>query len=143
MNFLLKLSDFKSDFKLTLGYLNPALNNPAHDSLHFDFGSCACKVKQPSPAHTHTHSQHRRRSRWQESADFAYGKTSTGMPSEPGLRCKTDQTKGFSSPVINFLHHVAASPGQTDPPQKEDILESPLKLNSNIKYQKKVLNFTI
>ena len=91
MNFLLKLSDFKSDFKLTLGYLNPALNNPAHDSLHFDFGSCACKVKQPSPAHTHTHSQHRRRSRWQESADFAYGKTSTGMPSEPGLRCKTDQ----------------------------------------------------
>ena len=50
MNFLLKLSDFKSDFKLTLGYLNPALNNPAHDSLHFVFGSCACKVKQPSPA---------------------------------------------------------------------------------------------
>ena len=50
MNFLLKLSDFKSDFKLTLGYLSPGLNNPAHDSLHFDFGSCACKVKQPSPA---------------------------------------------------------------------------------------------
>ena len=50
MNFLLKLSDFKSDFKLTLGYLNPALNNPAHDSLHFFFGSCACKVKQPRPA---------------------------------------------------------------------------------------------
>ena len=43
------------------------------------------------------------------------------------------KTKGFSYPVINFLHHVAASPGQTDPPQKEDILESPLKLNSNIK----------
>ena len=92
MNFLLKLSDFKSDFKLTLGYLNPALNNPAHDSLHFVFGSCACKVKQPSPAQpspahpipSHTHSQHRRKSGWQESADFAYGKTSTGMPSEPG-----------------------------------------------------------
>ena len=43
------------------------------------------------------------------------------------------KTKGFSHPIINFLHHVAASPGQTDPPQKEDILESPLKLNSNIK----------
>ena len=73
MNFLLKLSDFKSDFKITLGYLNPALNNPG------------------------------------------------------------GKTKSFSHPIINFLHHVAASPGQTDPPQKEDILESPLKLNSNIK----------
>ena len=29
MNFLLKLSDLKSNFTLTLGYLNPALNNPA------------------------------------------------------------------------------------------------------------------
>ena len=27
--FLLKLSDLKSEFTLTLGYLNPALNNPA------------------------------------------------------------------------------------------------------------------
>ena len=29
LNFLLKLLDLKSDFTLTLGYLNPALNNPA------------------------------------------------------------------------------------------------------------------
>ena len=29
MKFFLKLSDLKSDFTLTLGYLNPALNNPA------------------------------------------------------------------------------------------------------------------
>ena len=28
LNFLLKLSDLKSNFTLTLGYLNPALNNP-------------------------------------------------------------------------------------------------------------------
>ena len=28
LNFLLKLSDRKSNFTLTLGYLNPALNNP-------------------------------------------------------------------------------------------------------------------
>ena len=27
--FSLKLSDLKSDFTLTLGYLNPAFNNPA------------------------------------------------------------------------------------------------------------------
>ena len=31
LNFLLKLSDLKSDFTLTLGYLNLALNNPAQD----------------------------------------------------------------------------------------------------------------
>ena len=29
LNFLLKLSDLKSDFTLTLGYTNPALKNPA------------------------------------------------------------------------------------------------------------------
>ena len=29
LNFLLKLSNLKPDFTLTLGYLNPALNNPA------------------------------------------------------------------------------------------------------------------
>ena len=28
LNFLLKLSDLKSNFTLTLSYLNPALNNP-------------------------------------------------------------------------------------------------------------------
>ena len=28
LNFLLKLSDLKSNFTLTLDYLNPALNNP-------------------------------------------------------------------------------------------------------------------
>ena len=28
LNFLLKLSDLKSNLTLTLGYLNPALNNP-------------------------------------------------------------------------------------------------------------------
>ena len=28
LNFLLKLSDLKSNFTLTLGYLNPALNHP-------------------------------------------------------------------------------------------------------------------
>ena len=32
LNFLLKLSDLKSNFTLTLGYLNPALNNPGQDS---------------------------------------------------------------------------------------------------------------
>ena len=29
LNFLLKLSDLKSNLTLTLSYLNPALNNPA------------------------------------------------------------------------------------------------------------------
>ena len=29
LHFLLKLSDLKSNFALTLGYLNPALNTPA------------------------------------------------------------------------------------------------------------------
>ena len=29
LNFFFKLSDLKSNFILTLGYLNPALNNPA------------------------------------------------------------------------------------------------------------------
>ena len=35
MNFLSKLSDLKSDFTLILGYLDPALNNPAlvHDQI--------------------------------------------------------------------------------------------------------------
>ena len=33
LNFLLKLSDLKSNFTLTLGYLNPALNNPGLVSL--------------------------------------------------------------------------------------------------------------
>ena len=28
LNFLLKLSDLKAGFTLTLGYLDPALNNP-------------------------------------------------------------------------------------------------------------------
>ena len=31
--FLLKLSDLKSEFTLTLGYLNPALNNPAQSGI--------------------------------------------------------------------------------------------------------------
>ena len=31
LNFLSKLLDLKSDYTLTLGYLNPALNNPALD----------------------------------------------------------------------------------------------------------------
>ena len=34
--FLLKLSDLKSDFTLTLGYLNLALNNPAQYYTFFD-----------------------------------------------------------------------------------------------------------
>ena len=34
-NFLSKLSDLKSDFKLTLGYLNQALNNLALQSSNF------------------------------------------------------------------------------------------------------------
>ena len=33
LNFLLKLSDLNSDFTLTLGYLNLALNNPAQFSF--------------------------------------------------------------------------------------------------------------
>ena len=33
MNFLLKLSDLKSNFTLTLGYLNSALNNAAFNFL--------------------------------------------------------------------------------------------------------------
>ena len=32
LNFLLKFSDLKSNFTLTLDYLNPALNNPGQDS---------------------------------------------------------------------------------------------------------------
>ena len=35
LNFLLKLLDLKSDFTLTLGYLNPALNNPAQLTICF------------------------------------------------------------------------------------------------------------
>ena len=31
LNFLLKLSDLKSNLTLTLSYLNPALNNPAQE----------------------------------------------------------------------------------------------------------------
>ena len=34
LNFVLKLSGLKSDFTLILGYLNPALNNLALDSLY-------------------------------------------------------------------------------------------------------------
>ena len=33
LNFLLKLSDLKSNFTLTLGYLNPALNNPGQENF--------------------------------------------------------------------------------------------------------------
>ena len=39
LNFLLKPSDLKSDFTLTLGYLNLALNNPALETetlVHVD-----------------------------------------------------------------------------------------------------------
>ena len=32
LSFLLKLSDLKSDFTLTLGYFNPALNNPVQNA---------------------------------------------------------------------------------------------------------------
>ena len=40
LNFLLKLSDLKSNFTLTLGYLNPALNNPGLvNSVFPRFGS--------------------------------------------------------------------------------------------------------
>ena len=35
LNLLFKLSNLNSDFELTLGYLNPALNNPAMMSLSF------------------------------------------------------------------------------------------------------------
>ena len=37
LNFLLKLSDLKSNFTLTLGYLNPALNNPGQVEIGFSF----------------------------------------------------------------------------------------------------------
>ena len=33
LNLLFKLSNLNSDFELTLGYLNPTLNNPAMMSL--------------------------------------------------------------------------------------------------------------
>ena len=33
LNFLFKLSDLKSNFTLTPGYLNPALNNPGLDGI--------------------------------------------------------------------------------------------------------------
>ena len=33
LNFLFKLSDLKSNFTLTPGYLNPALNNPGLDGM--------------------------------------------------------------------------------------------------------------
>ena len=39
LNFLLKLSDLKSDFTLTTGYLNLALNNPAQDSMTIAYSS--------------------------------------------------------------------------------------------------------
>ena len=34
LNFLLKFSDLKSNFTLTLGYFNPALNNPGQDDIN-------------------------------------------------------------------------------------------------------------
>ena len=45
MNFLLKLSDLKLNFTLTLGYLNPALNNAA---LNFP---APCLLLYPSSVH--------------------------------------------------------------------------------------------
>ena len=39
LNFLLKLSDLKSDFTLTTGYLNLALNDPAQDSMTIAYSS--------------------------------------------------------------------------------------------------------
>ena len=36
LNFLFKLSDLKSNFTLTLGYLNPALNKPGLDGMLFN-----------------------------------------------------------------------------------------------------------
>ena len=39
LNFLLKLSDLKSDFTLTTGYLNLALNDPAQDSMTIAYNS--------------------------------------------------------------------------------------------------------
>ena len=33
LNFLFRLSDLKSNFTLTLGYLNPALNKPGLDGM--------------------------------------------------------------------------------------------------------------
>ena len=42
LNFRLKLSDLKLDFTLTLGYLNPALNNPAWvDKQIWKCGPCS------------------------------------------------------------------------------------------------------
>ena len=35
LNFLLRLSNLKPDFTLTLGYLNPALNNSALNFISF------------------------------------------------------------------------------------------------------------
>ena len=39
LNFLLKLSDLKSNLSLALSYLNPALNNPGLDSRSGGLGS--------------------------------------------------------------------------------------------------------
>ena len=39
LNFLFKLSDLKSDFTLTTGYLNLALNDPAQDSMTIAYSS--------------------------------------------------------------------------------------------------------
>ena len=36
LNFLFKLSDLKSNFTLTPGYLNPALNKPGLDEMLFN-----------------------------------------------------------------------------------------------------------
>ena len=38
LNFLLKLSDLKWNFAVTLGYFNPALSNPAQLVAPFEFG---------------------------------------------------------------------------------------------------------
>ena len=53
MNLLFKLSYLNSNFALTLGYINPALNNPAQFiiNLHyftFSFGVCGSLAVEPA-----------------------------------------------------------------------------------------------
>ena len=45
LNFLLKLSDLKSNLTLTLSYLNPALNNPGQNNRIREFNMAAITAR--------------------------------------------------------------------------------------------------
>ena len=51
LNFLLKFSDLKSNFTLTLGYLNPALNNRGQEAILLD--EAMDNVRHETPKNQH------------------------------------------------------------------------------------------